>query len=225
MLWSKLHSLSKIYSSFISGDTIKIRVNENSLPLLIMHVDKVGNYFPHVDLSPPSRTIQINICLCCVLNYLVIFLNYTDFCVFLFSNLVVYSFFALGGKFTTSISTFAMPNTDFSNFRAFSLKNDLYWLLDFTNIHAQLFPNHQYSLCFLMNFKTTHPQQSIIFNLYSISTYNTHLFTKMFIIHIFAIFHHATDTYFLYIHFCFGIKIVHSINFYYFCQHHFIMNN
>ena len=33
MLWSKgkkLHSLSKIHSFFISGDTIKIRVNENS---------------------------------------------------------------------------------------------------------------------------------------------------------------------------------------------------
>ena len=59
MLWSKskkLHSVSKIYSFFISGDTIKIRVNENSLPLSITHVDDFGKHFPDVDLSPPSRT-------------------------------------------------------------------------------------------------------------------------------------------------------------------------
>ena len=59
MLWSKskkLHSLSKIHSFFISGDTIKIRVNENSSPLSITHVDDFGKHFPDVDLSPPSRT-------------------------------------------------------------------------------------------------------------------------------------------------------------------------
>ena len=59
MLWSKskkLHSLSKIHSFFISGDTIKIRVNENSSPLSITHVDDFGKHFPDVDLSPPSCT-------------------------------------------------------------------------------------------------------------------------------------------------------------------------
>ena len=59
MLWSKskkLHSLSKIHSFFISGDTIKIRINENSSPLSITHVDDFGKHFPDVDLSPPSRT-------------------------------------------------------------------------------------------------------------------------------------------------------------------------
>ena len=59
MLWSKskkLHSLSKIHSIFISGDTIKIRVNENSSPLSIPRVDDFGKHFPDVDLSPPSRT-------------------------------------------------------------------------------------------------------------------------------------------------------------------------
>ena len=52
MLWSKskkLHSLSKIHSFFISGDTIKIRVNENSSPLSITHVDDFGKHFPGVD--------------------------------------------------------------------------------------------------------------------------------------------------------------------------------
>ena len=59
MLWSKsqkLHRLSKIHSLFISGDTIKIKANENSSPLLIKHVDDFGKHFPDVDLSPPSRT-------------------------------------------------------------------------------------------------------------------------------------------------------------------------
>ena len=59
MLWSKskkLHSLGKIHSFFISGDTIKIRVNENSSPLSKTHVDNFGKHFPDVDLSPPSRT-------------------------------------------------------------------------------------------------------------------------------------------------------------------------
>ena len=59
MLWSKskkLHSLSKIHSFFISDDTIKNRVNENSSPLSIRHVDDFCKHFPDVDLSPPSRT-------------------------------------------------------------------------------------------------------------------------------------------------------------------------
>ena len=59
MLWSKskkLHSLSKQHSFFISGDTIKIRINENSSPLSITHVDDFGKHFPDVDLSPPSHT-------------------------------------------------------------------------------------------------------------------------------------------------------------------------
>ena len=59
MLWSKskkLHSLSEIHSFFISGDTIKIRINENSSPLSITHVDDIGKPFPDVDLSPPSCT-------------------------------------------------------------------------------------------------------------------------------------------------------------------------
>ena len=52
----KLHSLSKIHIFFISGDTINIRVNENSLPLSIINVNDFGKHFPDVDLSPPSHT-------------------------------------------------------------------------------------------------------------------------------------------------------------------------
>ena len=59
MLWSKskkLHSLSKYIVFFISGDTIKIRVKENSSSLSITHVDDFSKHFPDVNLSPPSRT-------------------------------------------------------------------------------------------------------------------------------------------------------------------------
>ena len=60
VLWSKskkLHSLGKINSFFISGDKIKIKVSENSLPLSITHVDDFGKYFPDIDLSPPERSV------------------------------------------------------------------------------------------------------------------------------------------------------------------------
>ena len=34
---------------------MKIKINENSHPLSVTHVDDFGNYFPDVDLSPTSR--------------------------------------------------------------------------------------------------------------------------------------------------------------------------
>ena len=108
----------------------------------------------------------------------------------------------------------------FSNFHAFSLKNDFYWLLDFTNVRAQLFPDRQFSFYFLMNIEATSLQQSIIFNLYSIAKYNKHLFTIILIIHIFAIFHRAADIYFFHIHlFCFGIKTVKQCFFFLLLQY------
>ena len=60
VLWSKskkLLSLGKINSFFISSDTVKIRVSENSLPLSITHVDDLGKYFLDIDLSPSKRSI------------------------------------------------------------------------------------------------------------------------------------------------------------------------
>ena len=59
VLWSKskkLHSLGKINSFFILGDTIKINVCENSLPLSITHDDYFGRNFPNIDLSPHERS-------------------------------------------------------------------------------------------------------------------------------------------------------------------------
>ena len=59
VIWAKskkLHSLGKIYSFFISSNTIKIRVSENSSLLSLTHVEDFGKYFPDVDLSPPKRS-------------------------------------------------------------------------------------------------------------------------------------------------------------------------
>ena len=89
----------------------------------------------------------------------------------------------------------------FPNFRAFSLKNDFYWLLDSTNVRAQLFPDREFSLYFLINIETNRLQKLVIFSLYSIATYNKHLFAIRLVIHMFATFRRATDMYFLYIHF------------------------
>ena len=44
----------QIHSFFISSDTIKIRVNENSSPLSLTHVEDFKKYFPDVDLSTPA---------------------------------------------------------------------------------------------------------------------------------------------------------------------------
>ena len=151
-----------------------------------------------------------------------ILLNYTDSCVLLFSNLVFYSFFVFSGKFTTSISTFATAIPQLSRIFPEKLFLLTAWFHYFTNVRAQLFPHRQFSLYFLMNIETTRLQQSIIFNLYSIATYNKHLFTIILIIHVFAIFHRTTDIYFLYIHlFCFGIKIVKQCLFFFFTYRRF----
>ena len=59
VLWpksKKSHSLGKIFSFYISSDAIQIKVNENSSPLSIIHVDYFGKYFPDVYLSPPERS-------------------------------------------------------------------------------------------------------------------------------------------------------------------------
>ena len=118
-----------------------------------------------------------------------ILLNYTDLCVLSFGNLVVCFFFVFSGKFITLISSFATP---ISNFHAFSLRVGFYWLPDFNNVRARLFPDQQFSLYFLMNNVTTRLQQSIIFNV--IATYNKH-FIIILKIHIFAIFRRPTNVF------------------------------
>ena len=59
MLWSeskKLHSMSEIYSFYIAGESIKIKICENSTPLAITRVNDSEYHFPDVDLLPTSTS-------------------------------------------------------------------------------------------------------------------------------------------------------------------------
>ena len=57
VLWSGARNCITLVklSFFISGDTVKIKINESSAPLPVSRVDDFGNYFSDVDLSPPLR--------------------------------------------------------------------------------------------------------------------------------------------------------------------------
>ena len=57
MLWSKskkLHSMGRIHSFYIAGESVKIKVHENSTPLATIHVNDFEYHFTDVDLSPTS---------------------------------------------------------------------------------------------------------------------------------------------------------------------------
>ena len=59
MLWSKrkkLHSMGKIHSFYIAGESIKIKVHDNSTSLAITHVNDSEYHFVDVDLSPTSTS-------------------------------------------------------------------------------------------------------------------------------------------------------------------------
>ena len=58
ILWSKtkrLQSMGKINSFFISGGTVKIKIDEKSKPLAIKHLDDLAINFPGADLSPSPK--------------------------------------------------------------------------------------------------------------------------------------------------------------------------
>ena len=112
---------------------------------------------------------------------------------FLFWQCSFLFLFVFVRKIITLISTFATP---ISNSRLFSLKIDFYWLPDFNNLRAPLFPHRQFSLYLLMDIVTTRLQQSIIFNL--IATYNKY-FIIIVKIHIFAIFRRTTDVFYAFV--------------------------
>ena len=46
--------MGRIYSLYITGESIKIKVHQNSTPLAITHVNGFEYHFPDVDLSPTS---------------------------------------------------------------------------------------------------------------------------------------------------------------------------
>ena len=56
-LWTRK---GKNLSFYISGDTVKIKVSENSSPLSITHVDDFGKYFPDINLSLLERSGRMN---------------------------------------------------------------------------------------------------------------------------------------------------------------------
>ena len=49
--------MGKINSFFISGGTVKIKIDENSKPLAITHLDDLEINFPGVDLSPSPKSL------------------------------------------------------------------------------------------------------------------------------------------------------------------------
>ena len=55
--WSKskrLHAMKQIHSYYVSNDTVKIKLEENSRPISIAHATDFDKHFLHIDLSPPS---------------------------------------------------------------------------------------------------------------------------------------------------------------------------
>ena len=59
ILWSKakrLQSMGKMNNFFVSGGTVKVKIDENSKPLAITHLDDLAINFPGVDLSASPKT-------------------------------------------------------------------------------------------------------------------------------------------------------------------------
>ena len=47
-----LHRMGKIFSYYVSNGTVKIKIQETSQPLSIMHTSNLEKLFPDVDVSP-----------------------------------------------------------------------------------------------------------------------------------------------------------------------------
>ena len=80
MLWSeskKLHSMDRIHSFYIAGESIKIKVHENSTPLAITHVNDFEYHFLDVHLSSTSNTgswtlYDVCVCVCVCISCIVL---------------------------------------------------------------------------------------------------------------------------------------------------------
>ena len=53
-----LHSSERISSFNVSQGTVQIKISENSLPMLIKHVNDFKERFPDVNLPPPSESLS-----------------------------------------------------------------------------------------------------------------------------------------------------------------------
>ena len=57
ILWSKskrLHAMKQIHNYYVSNGTVKVKLEENSQPISIMHATDFDKHFPGIDLGPPS---------------------------------------------------------------------------------------------------------------------------------------------------------------------------
>ena len=50
----RLQNIGSVDNFYISSGTIKIKITENSSPILITHLDDFEMHFPDIDLSPPT---------------------------------------------------------------------------------------------------------------------------------------------------------------------------
>ena len=60
VLWSKaklFHSLKKISKFYISGSTVKLKISENNLPLLIKHDNDFKEHFSDANLAAPFESL------------------------------------------------------------------------------------------------------------------------------------------------------------------------
>ena len=58
--------MDMINSFFISGGTVKVKIDENSRLLAITHLNDFTVHFPNVDLSPPSESSSLEFIIRCV---------------------------------------------------------------------------------------------------------------------------------------------------------------
>ena len=53
----KVQNIDSIDNFYTSSGTIKIKVAENSRPIVIMHLDEFKIHFPDIDSSPPTDAL------------------------------------------------------------------------------------------------------------------------------------------------------------------------
>ena len=51
--------MKQIHSCYVSNGTVKVKLEENSRPLSIMHTIDFEKHFPGIDLGSPSMTLQL----------------------------------------------------------------------------------------------------------------------------------------------------------------------
>ena len=55
----RLQAMKQIHSCYVSNGTVKVKLEENSRPLSIMHAIDFEKHFPGIDLGSPTMTLQL----------------------------------------------------------------------------------------------------------------------------------------------------------------------